>query len=314
MEQKIVFLCSGQGSQFFNMAIELYRHNEEYHTYLNDLNDYAYEITGVSVLDYIFDEKKNAFSLCDNLQLTSLALLIYEYSLGKVLMNHGLQPDCIVGSSMGEIAAYMLSSPSEIFNCMYSTVMVAKAIEGKCDTGGMMAVLAEPDYYEEIKKTYSNCELVGINYDKHFVIAGTKEELREIASQLAEKKIITQLLPVNYAFHSAHMHPIREIIAQHEFKGGMNIPIGSCAYGKIITSLPVNYLWSVLRSEIKFEQTIEQVKNKGTPVFIDIGPNGTLSNFIKRKEGNKYTCYSIIDMFHKENENLKSIFEVFNLK
>ena len=57
---------------------------------------------------------------------------------------------------------------------------------------------------------------------------------------------------------------------------------------------------------------IKSIEKNMNPVYIDLGPNGTLSNFVKRGEGSKHKSYSIINMYNTENENLKRLMDDLN--
>lgn len=312
MRFSIVFLCSGQGSQYFNMTYQLYEENVNYRNYLDELDEYCYEITGYSVLTYLFDKSKKLSVSCDDLQLSSLALMICQYSLGKLLIDQGIYPDYIVGSSMGEFVAVALSHNNNLKDVIKVLFEIVRKVAEKCQKGGMVSILDNSNMYFDKREIFGDCEIAGINYDNNFVVSGSNKSLGNVIDYLKQNRIIFQRLPVKYAFHSKMIEEIRNEAKNKLNPWQLKVPIGSCAYGRIIKEIPHSYIWDVLRKPMLFQQMIKSIEKNMNPVYIDLGPNGTLSNFVKRGEGSKHKSYSIINMYNTENENLKRLMDDLN--
>lgn len=311
MRPSIVFLSSGQGTQYFNMTNELYTRNQTYHHYLDEINEYIYEITSYSVLQYIFDKSKNFFVSCNDLQLSSLALFLCQYSLGKLLIERGINPDCIVGSSMGEFVALALSNDKYLEEVIKILFQCVRKVERKCKKGGMLAILHGINIFYEQREVFGDCEIAGINYDENFVVSGSNSALKNVIHYLKENGIVFQRISVQYAFHSKMIDEVKEEIKNGFSPWKLQVPIGSCAYGNIIEELPHSYIWDVIRLPMQFQETIQRIEERMNPIYVDLGPNGTLSNFIKRRGTLKNKSYFIINMYNKENENLEKLMNDF---
>ena len=312
MRSSFVFLCLGQGSQYFNMTYRLYEQNAVYKKYMDDLNDYCYEITGYSVLDYMYDKSKSYVVQFNDLKLSSLALFMCQYSLGKLLIDQGIHPECIVGLSMGEFVALALSNSSNWKMVIQVLFKMTSVIGEKCQKGGMLTILDCSKIYFEERDIFEQCEIAGINYDKNFVISGSNQALEIVINYLEKKRIVFQRLPVQYAFHSKMIEEIRREAENEFYPLKLKVPIGSCAYGGIIKETPQTYVWDILRRPMLFQETIKSVEKDMNPIYIDLGPNGTLSNFIKRGANQQHKSYAVISMFNRENENLKEIMDQFS--
>lgn len=307
MRSSIVFLCLGQGSQYFNMTYELYKRNKVYQYYLNELDELVYEITSYRVLDYIFDKSKTPFVECDDLQLSSLALIVCQYSLGKLLISQGVIPDYIVGSSMGEFVALALSNENYLEEVINMTFKLARKVKEKCEKGGMMAILNSSKIFSEKREIFGDCEIAGINYDNNFVVSGSNSSLENVTYYLKENKIVFQRLPVQYAFHSNMIDEIKAEVENGFIPWKLNLPIGSCSYGKIIEELPHSYIWDVIRRPMLFRETIQKIEEDTNPIYVDLSPSGTLANFIKHGGMSVNKSYFIISRYNKENEYLEEV-------
>lgn len=313
MSNSIVFLCLGQGSQYFNMTYELYRKNKFYHDYLCEMDDLIYQITSFRVLNYIFDKSKSLSEPCDDLKLSSLALFLCQYSLGKLLMVQGIIPDYIVGSSMGELVALALSNDNHLKSVIKILFQSVRRIEISCQKGGMLAVLHNSNIFLKHREFFGDSEIAGINCDDNFVITGSNYSLMKVANYLKENKIIFQRLPVQYAFHSKMIAEVREEVEGCFCPWKLNVPIASCAYGEIIEALPRSYIWDILSRPIQFQEIIQRIELNIKPIYLDLSPSGTLSNFIKRI-GTSNKSYSIINRYHRENEYLEKLINTFTIK
>ncbi|MBP2630116.1 MAG: hypothetical protein H6Q70_744 [Firmicutes bacterium] len=63
MDKKIVFMFSGQGSQFYNMGKSLYIHDQKFRDTIRNLNDIIYKFIGVSVLNELYGDDKKSKSI-----------------------------------------------------------------------------------------------------------------------------------------------------------------------------------------------------------------------------------------------------------
>jgi len=91
------------------------------------------------------------------------------------------------------------------------------------------------------------------------------------------------------------------------------IPFISCVYANIITSLQNNYLWEVIRKPILFQQTVQALENNQAYVYLDLGPSGTLANFVKYNL-NKHSqskSFPILTPFGQSLPNLEKVKSLF---
>ncbi|MCX7923142.1 MAG: acyltransferase domain-containing protein [Clostridia bacterium] len=312
MAKSKVFLFSGQGSQFFQMAKDLFDHNETFREWMIKLDNIVYEISSRSMLAYIYDKTKNRGDRCDNIKYTHPAIFMVEYSLAMVIIENGIYPDLVIGSSLGEFTSIALSGVLSVRDTLECLLKQVECIETNCQRGRMTAVLHSAKLYEKTPILYENSELVGVNYDEHFVISGKDESLKLIAGYLKERSILFQELPVQYGFHSSLIEPAAklylEFLKKKEYKSPC-IPIVSCLSGNMVSEISSDYLWNVVRMPILFKQAINQLEYLHSNIYLDLGPGSTLTNFIKRnlEVNSKSQCIPVITVYNQDLKNLEQV-------
>ncbi len=319
MNKAKVFLFSGQGSQYYQMAKELYVEDAVFRKWMLKLDDVANTVLGESVLDRLYQKPTRHGDVFDHVRYTHPAIFMVEYSLSQTLMENGILPDCVLGTSMGEFASAALAEvmrPEELFEILLKQ---AECFERYCKIGGMLAIIYDPRLYEDMPLIRANSEMVAVNYDSHFVIAGQKKPLEDIELYLKQNDIVCQSLPVRYGFHSSFIDSAASVFKQYILKKTYQpprIPFMSGLHGITLKKISPEYFWDVVRMPIQFSQAIQELESRGDKIYIDLGPGGALANFVKRNLAVSSTSesYSVMTPFGKDKKNLERVIERFSHK
>ncbi|WP_226001954.1 acyltransferase domain-containing protein [Paenibacillus sp. BJ-4] len=317
MDKSVVFMFSGQGSQYYGMGKELYMLNSVFRKWMTRLDEIHTDITGRSVLKVLYDDTRQRGEVFDSLLYTHPAIFMVEYALTQVLMDRGIHPDYVLGSSLGEFASVAAADGMSYEDILHCLVKQAQMVEASCRKGGMLAVIGDFRLYDEVSILNTNSELASINYDSHFVISGSCEGLTEIEHYLKANEIICQRLPVQFAFHSSLIDPIAlEYTAFLKLKTvrSPTINMVSSMYGGKVVSLDNRFLWDVARTPINFRGALNCLGDGDGVIYIDLGPSGTLANFVKYNFGNKKkaSAFSILSPFQNDVKNLDRLCELFD--
>lgn len=312
MTQPIVFLFSGQGSQYYHMGKQLFNQHPVFRDRMLKLDNLARRQTGQSVLEEIYNPQKNMSHSFDRTLYTHPAIFMVEYALVQVLVEMGIRPDYVLGASLGEYVAAVVSGMAGVEDILDCVIGQAKAFEAYCQKGSMLAVVADPRIYRENPLFHRNSELVAINYHSHFVVAGETESINEIIRFLKTTEIIHLLLPVSFGFHSACIEPAgsvyKELLKTKSFQKPA-LPYVSCVLGEQLSEVPENYFWEVVRQPMQFQNAIGTIEKQSGNIYLDLGPSGTLVNFTKQNlvPGSQSKCFSIMTPFHQDLKNLEAI-------
>lgn len=312
MGKSVVFMFSGQGSQYYHMGKELFAKHPIFREWMLKLSTIVYEIIGKSVLEQLYNENKRKYEKFDRTLYTHPAIFMIEYALAQVLLESGIKPDFVLGTSMGEFASAAISGMMGVKELLEILLKQAELFENHCSKGGMLAIIHDSSLYNEIPLIYKNCELTSVNYNSHFVISGKTIKLKNIQDLLKHKGILYQELPVSHGFHSFLLDPAKTIYTNFLKKYSYvnpQISLVSGLYGSILTKLPIDYFWNIVREPVQFPKAIQELENIENHIYLDLGPGGTLANFTKRNlEKNSISeSYAIITPFNQELRNLERI-------
>lgn len=321
MEKSIVFMFSGQGSQYYHMGRELFEHQRIFRKWMLKLNRISQQVSGYSVIDSLYDEKKKFGEWFDCTLNTHPAIFMVEYAMARTLIEEGVEPNFVLGASLGEFAAAAVAGVSEVGDLLESVIKQAQVFESHCSKGGMLAIFHDLSLFEGTTFINNNSELASINFDTHFVISGKLEKIKAIKELLNSKGIACTFLPVNYAFHSS----LTDQAASYYLDFLMTktnhlpkIPLISCLSGKILTQIDKEYFWDAIRKPIKFSETIMELefKQEKNLVYLDLGPGGTMANFTKRNLDidSQSEVFVVMTPYNQDLKNLAKIKEVLTWK
>ncbi|MDP7355503.1 MAG: acyltransferase domain-containing protein [Desulfobacterales bacterium] len=204
MDKPTIFMFSGQGSQYYHMGKELYAQNPSFKQWMKSLDEIAKRIMGDSVLDELYSPENDMSFQFDHTRFSSTAIIMVEYAMAQVLFENGIEPDYVLGASLGEYTSAVIAGMMEIEWALEALARQVELFEARCLEGGMTAIVDDYRLLHDIPISYENSELAARNYDSHFVVSGKKEALTKIENHLERTDIIFQTLPVSYGFHSSY--------------------------------------------------------------------------------------------------------------
>ena len=312
----IVFMFSGQGSQYYQMGGELFEKHPPFREVIYELDAISHLIGGQSIISHLYSENNRKIDIFDQTLHTHPAIFMVEYALAQILLDRGIRPDYVLGTSIGEFASAALANVISPEKALLALIRQAETLESSCERGGMLAILYDPSLYQETPLLRDNSELVSINFSLHFVISGLSAPLQIIEEFLKERQINFQELPVTRAFHSSFIDPAAEVyldfLNQRSYRPPQ-IPLMSCVQATVLDTIGKGYFWEVVRKPIRFREALKVLERRQDCLYLDLGPSGTLANFVKYNlpEDSRSKSLAVMTPFGHDLKNLEKIESLF---
>ncbi|OXA89989.1 type I polyketide synthase [Flavobacterium hercynium] len=290
-----IFMFPGQGSQYHNMAIELYQSNDAFKKDMEYCFDYLKALSPVNFKEIIFSEEN---TLLDQTENTQISLFIVEYCLAKELLRSGIKPNAIIGHSLGEYVAACISGCISLDDAL-KLVCHRGRLMGMMPEGAMLLVQStESELQSLLLDTVAICVY---NTDDNLVIGGSKSVIDQQAAVLDQNNILHRTLKVSHAYHTHMMHDAltayEKVLSEVKFNK-FDAVIFSTYTGNLVEQKDFcskEYWLNQIIHPVKFLQAAKNAAAYfSNPVFIEVGPGNGLSSFVKSIFSNKISAVNLL--------------------
>ena len=308
MTRNLVFMFSGQGSQYVGMGKELYENYKE----AKNILDSANEVLDFDLKSLIFNGPEEKLN---NTKNTQPAIYTVSAMIKKVLSENGLQPAAAAGHSLGEYSALYAAGVLS-FEDGLKLVRRRGELMDQADPKGLGTMAAVIGLEaEEVEAVLSKIDgivtIANYNSPTQVVISGEVEAVGEAEKSLAEKgakRVIP--LSVSGAFHSPLMEP-----AKKELKNAINAVEFKEAQIPLIANVTADYvkdsaeikstLIKQLDNSVRWLETIEKFKEDGYTDYVEVGPGRVLKGLMRRID-RSLNAYNVEDQ-KSLNKTLKKL-------
>nr|WP_234391401.1 SDR family NAD(P)-dependent oxidoreductase [Nocardia suismassiliense] len=281
---RIVFVFPGQGSQWPAMGRELRSNTAVFAEALADCDRAVVQQIGWSLIDAV-DREDTAWPQLTN--LVQPALWAMGTALARTWRAWGIEPDAVVGQSQGEVAAAHVAGA--LSTQQAATVVCARAqlAARLCPPGAMALVQLRSDAVEELLNDQEfDVSVAVINSPSSTVVSGAPTQIDLLDSFCRDHGVDCQIIPVDYAAHSAMVDIVREPL-QQELAGlrpaDTTTPMYSTVTGTVIagTELGDEYWWRNLREPVRLAGTLAAAIDVGPTVVLQVSPHPLLTPAIE---------------------------------
>jgi myxalamid-type polyketide synthase MxaB len=293
--QNIAFLFTGQGAQYVDMGRELYATQPLFRAAIEQCDAFYQQNTGESLLAVLYPEIEHmpharvleGRNSLDDTTYTQPALFALEYALATLWRAWGVQPDILIGHSVGEIAAACVAGVFSLEDGMKLTAARGRLMGALPHDGAMIAVTATEATVQQAIASYADrVAIAAVNGPTTIVISGQQDAVNAVAAALttendAGPQPSIKTLTVSHAFHSPLMEPMLDDlrqVAQQLTYHAPSIPLisnltGQLAGAEITTP---DYWVRHVREAVRFADGIATLDGQNVAIFLEIGPKPVL--------------------------------------
>lgn len=288
-KREVVFMFPGQGAQYVRMGQNLYDTSPVFKRSFDHCCDLLLPLLNRDLRDVMFPEngdEEAASEILRNTRFTQPALFALGYSLAQVWLAWGIEPNYVMGHSIGEFAAACVAG---VFSLEDGLKMIAErgrameALPGGC----MMSVRLPGKTVEPM--LWGDMAIGSYNGPELCVVAGPNAEVADLQKQLEADEVVCRHLYTSHAFHSPMMDSIVDPFAEFVGQFKLNkpsIPILSTVTSDWMTedqATDARYWANHLRQPVQFSGAVTKMWDEDpTRILIELGPRKTLSTLAKQ--------------------------------
>jgi phthiocerol/phenolphthiocerol synthesis type-I polyketide synthase E len=288
-ESPVVFMFTGQGSQYAGMAKGLYESEPIFRGVVDSCAEILTSVLELDLRRIIYaegDKPEDGAARIHQTALSQPALFIFEYALAKLWEEWGVRPRAMVGHSIGEYVAACLAGVFDLESALALVAARGRFMQ-EMPPGAMLAVAASETETERFLN--EKLALAAVNAPGSCVVSGDFSDIEALEEKLDREKLVRKRLVTSHAFHSHMMAPAAQRLAEEIARYKLHppcIPFLSNRSGTWITdeqATSPKYWADHLRRTVRFSQCIQTLLESEDRVFLEIGPGNTLSMLVKQQ-------------------------------
>ncbi len=302
----IAFVFNGIGSNWLSNEGGLYASEPEFRSVI-DLCDSLFQSISPSFAIRSFFTKK-ALSRQPSVELSHAVHFSLQIGLTELWKSWGIQPQAVVGHSVGEIAAAYAAGCIDLCKAVKIVALRARALQKLCGSGLMLAASISPQIAQSyIEDGNDELFIAAINSPSSITFSGTSTAIRLLEIELKKKGVFCRELELPVPFHSPLIDQCStEVRASID---ELSIARMDCRWFSSLNGLEIqnqtkdiDFWWRNFRSPVRFEDALNNCLAESFRVFVEIGPHPYLGLNISECLQKKNLVGHVVGCL-KKNEN-----------
>ncbi|GCE23093.1 type I polyketide synthase [Dictyobacter kobayashii] len=285
--RQIAFAFPGQGAQYVQMGRELYTELTTFRREVDTCAEILRPLLGFDLRTILYPDQAEAELATERLKQTAVtqpALFVIEYAFAKQWLEWNIQPQAMIGHSIGEYVAACLAGVFSLQDALKLVALRGQLMQ-TLPPGDMLAVsLSESEVQPYLG---SELSLATTNAPKRCVISGTTAAIARLEQTLVASLVQCRRLHTSHAFHSSMMEPILQTFTEQIKQVTVHaprLPYISNVTGLYVTEKDVKdpgYWARHLRQTVRFTEGLQTLLSADEWIVLEVGPGQTLQSFVK---------------------------------
>jgi acyl transferase domain-containing protein/acyl carrier protein len=282
--RKTVFVFPGQGGQWVAMGRQLMGQEPVFAGMID-----ACETAMQPYVDFRLSEvvQSTDEGWLQRIDVVQPVLFAVQVALATVWESKGLNPDAVIGHSMGEVAAAYIAGALTLEDAVKVICLRSRAMRQVSGRGGMLLAEMSLNAAQAALQEYVGRLSVAVNNAPgSVVISGDVAAIESLMADLNTAGVFCRRVNVDVAAHSPHMDALRpELVAAlaHMTPMVARLPVYSTVTGALQSGVFDAAYWGRnLREPVLFSTATQAALADGYNTFIEIGPHPVLLPAIER--------------------------------
>ncbi len=287
-DRPVVFLFSGQGSQYVGMGRGVYESEPLFREIVDQCAATLAPALGLDLRTVLYpapDAVEAARARLATTAITQPALFVVEYALARLYLEWGIRPQAMLGHSIGEYVAATLAGVMSLADALPLVAERGRLMEVP---GGAMLAVPLPE--GEVRALLSaSLSIAAINGAALCAVSGPAPDVAALEARLGSQGIRAHGIHAASAFHSAMMEPI--LGAFREAVGRVTLSAPAIPYVSNVTGIGMTaedakdpvYWVRHLRQTVRFWDGLQEVirDQDQAPMLLEVGPGRTLASLAR---------------------------------
>ena len=303
----VVFIFSGQGSQWCGMGQRLYAEEPAFREALAACDLAMRPHLDESLLsELLADDTQSRLS---DVGVIQPAIFAIQVALAALWRSWGVEPAVVVGHSLGEVAAAHVAGALSLEDAAQVICGRARLLRRPSSGGAMVAAeLSVAETQELIAGQQSGVAVAASNSHRTTVLSGDPVVLADLVAVLQQRGRFCRWVKVDVASHSPQMDALRADL--RDVLAGLRpapatLPMYSTVTGDLVAdgALDEAYWVENLCSPVRFSTAVRRLLDVDRDTFLEISPHPILLSSV-REDANDLgrTCTLLPSMRHDAPE------------
>jgi len=281
---RVGFVFCGMGSHWWGMGQELLRNQPVFRQVIESCDAEMRPWVGWSLVDEMRNDE--AHSRLARFDFAQPAMFALQCGLAAMWRSFGVEPDAIVGHSVGEAAAAHAAGVLSLRDAARVVVERSKLQVTTQGKGRLLAVgLSEQEVASYLEGHESEVSIAAVNGPTSVTLAGDPTVLQAIAGTLEPSGVFVKFLRADVPAHSPAMEPLCAPLAAalgSLVPRAAATPLFSTVTGAGVTGeeLDARYWAANLRQPVRFAAAVGRMMAEGIDTFLEIAPHPVLGSSI----------------------------------
>lgn len=278
----IVFAFPGAGAQYPGMGAGLYRDEPVFAESIDRCAEAVRPVLDYDIREIVTGRAPRCDA--DDIRYGQPALFAVSVATAETLRAYGIEPDGVVGHSLGEYAAAVVAGVLDPADAAHLVAVRSLALAAAAP-GAMLAVALAAEDVRAALTRYPELALAAVNGPTACVVSGPAAVVDTFAAALGRAAIQCSRLRVDAALHSpavaAAVEPLRAAAAAVVFAPA-TLPLYSTVTGHRAHTLDSAHFTRHLREPVLFASALRAATTAARTSIVQVGPGSALAALTRR--------------------------------